>query len=128
MLERTWDLVLNVWEAWEEFSVGSSKVSFSCWKSLLGECPGGDRTWRPGTLREEAGTSIQGRVPWRAVAGLGVKLRGPGFGLAEGPRERDFWLEGQVSGLPFVGEEGVLGRSAWAVLSVREGQDPAIGR
>lgn len=121
-------MVLNVWEAWEEFSVGSSKVSFSCWKSLLGECPGGDQTWRPGTLREEAGTSIQGRVPWRAVAGLGVKLRGPGFGLAEGPRERDFWLEGQVSGLPFVGEEGILGRSAWAVLSVREGQDPAIGR
>ena len=126
MLARTWDLVLNVWEALEEFSVGSSKVSFSCWKSLLGECTGGEQTWRPETLREEAVTSIQGRVPWRGVAGLGVKLRGPGFGLAEGPRERGFWLEGQVSGMPFVGEEGVWGRPA--VLSVRECRDPVIGR
>ena len=108
--------------------MGSSKVSFSRWKSLLGECTGGKQTWRPETLREEAGTSIQGRVLWRGVAGLRVKLRGPGFGLAEGPRERGSWLEGQVSGRPFGGEEGVWGRPAWAILSVRGGGDPVIGR
>ena len=86
---------------------------------MLGECTGGEQTWRPETLREAEGTSIQVKVLWR-VAGLGVKLRGPGVGLAEGPRERGFWLEGQVSGLPSVGEEGIWGRPAWAVLSVRE--------
>ena len=61
-----------------------------------------------------------GQSPVERVAGLGVKLRGPGVGLAEGPRERGFWVEGLVSGLPSVGEEGIWGRPAWAVLSVRE--------